>query len=88
MSNFIEKCLASTAAPDDIDDFIDQWHANPGDQSLHGFLGMTKQEYARWLTDDSMLPVILKAHARNQHIDELIEQTQSVTAAATAAKKA
>jgi hypothetical protein len=49
---------------------------------------MTKQEYARWLTDGSMLPLILTAHACNQDIDELIEQTRNDMAAATAAKKA
>ncbi|MRW94734.1 hypothetical protein GJ699_32700 [Duganella sp. FT80W] len=61
MSNFIEKCLSQAAAPEDIDDFIDQWHDNPGTQTLHDFLGMTRDEYAQWLTNSAALQTILKS---------------------------
>lgn len=62
MSNFIEKCLARQASLEDIDDFIDQWHDNPGKQALHDFLGMTRDEYASWIADASVLPAIVKTH--------------------------
>lgn len=61
MSNFIEKCLSREAAPEDIDDFIDQWHENPGHQALHEFLGMTRDDYARWIADASVLPAIINS---------------------------
>ena len=35
--------------PDDIDDFIDYWHENNVDKSLHEFLGMTKAEFVAWI---------------------------------------
>ncbi len=60
MSNFIEKCLARQASLD-IDDFIDQWHVNPGNQSLHDFLGMMRDEYASWIADASVLPAIINS---------------------------
>jgi hypothetical protein len=61
MSNFIEQCLSRQSSLEDIDDFIDQWHENPGNQSLHEFLGMTRDEYANWVADSSALPAIVKA---------------------------
>jgi hypothetical protein len=62
MSNFIEKCLLRESAPDDIDDFIDQWHENPGNQTLHEFLGMTRDEYESWVTDAVSLASIINVH--------------------------
>jgi hypothetical protein len=61
MSNFIEKCLAREATPEDIDDYIDQWHDNPGNLALHEFLGMTRDEYAGWIADAAILPIIINA---------------------------
>jgi hypothetical protein len=61
MSNFIEKCLSYVAAPEDIDNFIDQWHDNPGNQTLHDFLGMTRDEYAQWITNSAALQTILSS---------------------------
>lgn len=62
MSNFIELCVQRAAVPGDIDDFIDQWHDNPGLQSLHEFLGMTRKEYADWIADASSLEEIINSH--------------------------
>ena len=62
MPSFIEKCLAHEAVPEDIDDFIDQWHAHPGPRSLHEFLGMTRDEYARWIADASTLQAIINSY--------------------------
>jgi len=61
MSNFIEKCLSREATPEDIDDYIDQWHDQPGNQTLHDFLGMTREEYAGWIADAAVLPVIINS---------------------------
>lgn len=74
MSSFIEQCQAAVAQPEDIDDFIDQWHGSPAGTSLHDFLGMTEYEYALWVSDAEILPMILKAHARNRSIDELLAE--------------
>ena len=57
---FFDLCLAGKAATDDIDDFIDRWHAVPEDQELHDYWGMTKQEYAQWLRRPDVLPDIIK----------------------------
>ena len=67
MSNFIQKCLSRETAPEEIDDFIDQWHANPGRQSLHEFLGMSRDEYARWLADAASLPAIINSRKYSEN---------------------
>ena len=67
MSNFIQLCLTQQAAPEDIDDFIDQWHNNPGHLPLHEFLGMTREEYAAWIADASSLHAIIRARRYPAH---------------------
>jgi hypothetical protein len=62
MSNFIDMCRTGEAQPEDIDDFIDEWHDNPGSIPLYTFLGMTKEEYSTWVEDATSLFEILKTH--------------------------
>lgn len=46
---WMERCLAGTSRPDDIDDFIGRWHDGDGQgMRLHEYLGLTWDEYARW----------------------------------------
>ena len=61
MSNFIQDCLRGKALLDDIDDYIDVWHASDSDLNLHDFLGMTNQEFHAWVRDPDVLPQIIKA---------------------------
>ena len=61
MSNFMEMCLSGEALPDEIDDFVDRWHENDSDLSIHEFLGMTREEYLSWVKDPNVLPRILDA---------------------------
>lgn len=61
MSNFIDMCRTGDAQPEDIDDFIDAWHDNPGAVPLYIFLGMTREEYSSWVENVASLPEILNA---------------------------
>ena len=74
MSNFIEKCLAHKARPGDIDDYIERWHQNPGEQSLHEFLGMTRNEYALWIANAAILPTLLSIRSKHQSMDQLLAE--------------
>jgi len=67
MSNFVQKCLSRQASLEDIDDYIDQWHDHPGNQALHEFLGMTRDEYAGWIADASTLPAIISSHKYSEN---------------------
>jgi hypothetical protein len=48
---FLDKVVAGTATPDQIDDYVDRWHRNPGRHSLPEYLGLTPREYHRWVWD-------------------------------------
>lgn len=62
---FMELYRDGAVTADDVDDFVDRWHAaacrasNP--PSLHEFLGMTGDEYASWVHDPASLPHIARA---------------------------
>src|SRR5437868_12859853 len=73
MSSFIEQCLSREAEFDDIDDFIDRWHQDPQGKPLYEFLGMTRQEYALWVDECSVLPVIVSVRAQNKNLDQILE---------------
>lgn len=41
-----------------IDDMIDAWHEGDGaDRTLHDYLGMTSEQYGRWLRDSTDIDV-------------------------------
>lgn len=89
MSDFIQQCLSHEAGPDDIDDFIDQWHDYPNETSLYEFLGMTKREYALWVVDSSVLPTIVEIRANNKRLDDLLKEvSQQLPTEATSSDKA
>lgn len=82
MSSFITQCLSQKAAPEDIDDFINQWHEGSGTQSLHEFLGMTLKEYAFWIADAAILPMIVRIRSTHQSMDQFLAQSESLLPAA------
>lgn len=56
------------ASVDDIDDFVDIWHEGGTGISLHDFLGLSKEEYARWVERPDSLEATLKG---KKHKDSL-----------------
>lgn len=46
---FVDKLLAGEVTEEDIDDYISEWHKSTSTLPLHEFLGMTWDEYGRWL---------------------------------------
>lgn len=49
---FLDDLYAGRAAPADVDDWVDRWHADPAGSDgpeLHEFLGLTWPEYVRWV---------------------------------------
>lgn len=60
--SFVEACLAGDVDLDQIDDYVDLWHDGPSELELSDFLGMTWDEYARWVETPQVLPQIILAH--------------------------
>lgn len=82
MSNFIDKCLQGQVLPDDIDDFIDSWHEEDNDLSLHRYLGMTRSEYSLWVANPDVLPYIVNAHHFGKDVSELLYEVEALPIAA------
>lgn len=63
MSNirtFIDMAVAGRNP--DIDDFVEQWHANNIPGTLSEYLGMTDDEYFRWIKDPECLQEIINGY--------------------------
>ena len=77
---FIENAVAGSLAGEDMDDFIDQWHASPGGLELFEYLGMTEDEYDVWLRDPRFLEFIVQARAeapgRTDRLDAILNVAQ------------
>lgn len=72
LKRFVEAALNGEVLADEIDDFIEHWHRSGGDEPLHGFLGLTEQEYSLWLNDPGYLSLILSARHRGQALVEAV----------------
>ncbi|WP_018620102.1 hypothetical protein [Spirosoma luteum] len=81
MSNFIQDCLVGDALPDEIDDYIDQWHDGDFEIPLHAYLGMSWDEYAIWIESPNSLVYIVAARKFN------ISYLEAVSSAATMAAR-
>lgn len=78
---FLDLCLRGDLSVDMIDDFVDQWHESASPASLPDFLGMTSQEYERWLINpDSLASIVIARQRETSHdtaLDELSPQGRS-----------
>lgn len=63
-TNFINLCLAGIISVKSIDDFVAAWHDSPTNLTLYEYLGMTEQEYARFLESSSSIHQILADRRR------------------------
>jgi hypothetical protein len=59
---------------DEIDDFVDEWHASPTEETIYDFLGMTQEEYDLWVEQPSSLRLILAAREDHLLLYEAIER--------------
>lgn len=56
---FIDLCLSDEVFMNEIDNFVDAWHDGASKASLRKCLGMSEQEYARWIVDPGELSRII-----------------------------
>ena len=70
--HFINLCLAGKTLPEEIDEFVDAWHADPEGGELHDYLGMTEEEYSLWLLVPDALLCILKARRDREMLTQAV----------------
>jgi hypothetical protein len=69
---FIELALNGEALPDEIDDFVDAWHEDSGEEELDEFLGMTPEEYSLWITNPDFIEIILAARYNHEALSKAV----------------
>ena len=66
--NFVGLCLSGEALAEEIDGYVEAWHAGGSGLPLYTFLGMTREEYGSWVEEPSFLNEILAARTRSSPI--------------------
>lgn len=64
--------VAGGVAPDDIDDFVDDWHDEDDGSALGDFLGMSEAECAAWNREPQTLPLIILARRAQVPLAEIL----------------
>lgn len=63
---FIYALLDGDVTPEKISDYVEEWHNGAGQgETLHGFLGLTYEEYSRWVSDPNELLKIVDERRAN-----------------------
>jgi hypothetical protein len=83
--NFVSKCLAGLALAEEIDDYVDSWHADGHGLQLHEFLGLSWEEYALWVEKPDALGAILFSRHSQMSLKDALEFASSSTRAAARA---
>lgn len=62
MARFIDELMAGNVTPDDLDDFVDEWHATPSSSvPLHEFLGLSLNEWGVVFREPAALRFVVEA---------------------------
>jgi hypothetical protein len=83
-STFIDLCVEGQVLPEEINDYVDEWHESDSDESIYDYLGMSQQEYRLWVHDPDILPFIITARTQNRSIDDVVEDLHELPMAARA----
>lgn len=59
---FLYQCLEGKVDPEDIDNFIDDWHDGNSEEELYEFLGLSRDEYALYIEKPNALSHIVMLH--------------------------
>lgn len=64
MNTFIDKCILGEATPDQIDDYIEEWHNTSTELSLPDYLGITIAGYDMWIQNSKYIYDIVDDYKR------------------------
>jgi hypothetical protein len=69
---FFDLLMEGNACPEEIHDHIDTWHNKANVMiPLHEFLGMSWQEFGRWVTLDATLETLEEERRLGRPIDKM-----------------
>ena len=75
-NTFLGLYLQGKALADDIDDYVEQWHRNPGKVTIYEYLGMSQEEYALWVYEPEILPHIALARRTGTDLRTVVRQAK------------
>jgi len=52
--SFYQKYLRNEVLFDAIDDYFELWHVSSSNKTVYEFLGLTREQYFRWVDTDSL----------------------------------
>ncbi|WP_262030771.1 hypothetical protein [Microvirga sp. Mcv34] len=58
-ATFAAACRSGDAAPSEIDRWVERWHTGSSDLELHEFLGLSIEEYIRWVKEPASIDEII-----------------------------
>jgi hypothetical protein len=73
---FVAKVLSGEAMIDEIDDFVEAWHASDTDLSLEAFLGLKDEDYHLWVMKPNALPMILACYSDDPGFSEAVNDNE------------
>lgn len=71
-SSFMTLALNGQVLADEIEDFLEAWHASDSPGDAHEFLGMTFEEYSLWASDPDAIDLILSARHFHKPLREAV----------------
>jgi len=86
-NTFANLYLQGDVSLDEVDDFVDAWHQGGTGLSLSAFLGLSREEYARWVEEPESLKAALneKRHGRQPKVEHrIVAEKASVIKGASA----
>ena len=64
---FLELCVEGLEDPDNIDDYIDQWHNGRSNLDLYDFLGFDDEKaYGQWMLNPNILDKLIKEMSKGR----------------------
>lgn len=76
---FVDLCLNGEVLMDEIDEFVEDWHAQEDDsEPLHSYLGMSADEYSLWVEQPTSLRLILAARQEDAPLYEALSRYASL----------
>ncbi len=85
-TTFLALYLLDQVRDEAIDGWVDRWHdlTDPDGPPLHAFLGLTAAEYALWVYDPDVLPIIRAARLSGRSLaDGVTERLADLDRAAS-----
>ena len=76
-SSFIDLCLQGKAIPDEIDEYVAEWHRQEGDQDVISYLGMTPEEYDLFVRHPDAVGLIVNARRQKRPLRDLVSENMA-----------